>query len=127
MDAWRRTSRENVLHTPPPPSTTRLTAGTDWLLCHPQFSREAPPPKCGCSPSRLPALRDPATWHGQGTQARREVSVKVALTTFTCLDVMPTCRLSRCRQAALLCLSQSVQIPGPRTLSHLAPKLHWTR
>lgn len=59
MDAWRRTSRatESMLHTPPPPSTTRQTAGTDWLLCHPQFSGEAPPPSCRCSPSRPPAPR----------------------------------------------------------------------
>lgn len=37
-------ARENMLLTLPPPRTTRLTAGTDWQLCHPQFSREAPPP-----------------------------------------------------------------------------------
>lgn len=31
--------RENTPHTPPPPRTTRLTAGTDWLLRHLQSSR----------------------------------------------------------------------------------------
>lgn len=74
--------RENMPHTPPPPRTTRLTAGTDCLLYHLQSSRQAPPPLPATVPAdRLPSV--PATWHWAGyPSVGSAVFAVVAVTTF---------------------------------------------
>lgn len=90
--------RENTLHTPPPPCTTRLTAGTDWLLGHLQSSRRAPPPPPAAVPAdRLPSV--PATWHWAGHLGRAppqgsEVPVVMAIPTFPFLHSTPWSPLS---------------------------------